>query len=118
MSSSTTNSVFRVSGEVMAKFCQIPDLCRKVQFAQISDLARPVEFPTVITHQSLTIRSHIMDHRKAERVAYRNGIHNLWSFGQSEAQKFSFVQSLFCPRTEFSSEVDLQNSVTPKPFFR
>jgi hypothetical protein len=57
-----------------------------------------------------------MDHRKAERVAYRNSIQNFQSFGQSEAQEFSSVQLFFCPETEFSSEVDLQNSVTSKPF--
>jgi hypothetical protein len=30
------------------------------------------------------------------------------------AQKLSSIQPLFCQETEFSSEVDLQNSVTPK----
>jgi hypothetical protein len=57
-----------------------------------------------------------MDHRKAERVAYRNGIKSFRSFGQSEAQKFSSLQPLFCPETEFSSKVNLQNSVTSQPF--
>jgi hypothetical protein len=57
-----------------------------------------------------------MDHRKAERVVYRNGIRNFQSFDQSETQKFSSVQPLFCPETEFSSEVDLQNFITSKPF--
>jgi hypothetical protein len=118
MSSLTANSVFRVSREVMVKFRQIPDLCRKVQSAQISDSARPVELLAVVTHQSPTVESRIMDHWKSERVAYHNGIQNFWSFGQSEAQKFSFIQSLFCPETEFSSEVNLQNSVTSKLFVR
>jgi hypothetical protein len=58
----------------MAKFHQIPDLCREVQSAQISDSARSVEFPTVITHQSPTVGSRIIDHRKSESVAYHNGI--------------------------------------------
>jgi hypothetical protein len=57
-----------------------------------------------------------MDHWKTERVFYRNGIQNFRSFGQSEAQKFSSVQPLFYLGIEFSSEVDLQNSVTSKPF--
>jgi hypothetical protein len=48
-----------------------------------------------------------MDHREDERVSYCNAIQNFWSFGQSEAQKLSFVQPLFCPETEFNSEVDL-----------
>jgi hypothetical protein len=56
-----------------------------------------------------------MDHRKAERVDYRNGIRDFWSFGQSDTQKFISVQPLFYPKKEFSSEVDLQNSLTSKP---
>jgi hypothetical protein len=59
-----------------------------------------------------------MDHQKAERVAYHNGIRDFWSFGQSDNQNMSSVQPLFCPETEFSSEVDLQNSITSKPFIR
>jgi hypothetical protein len=57
-----------------------------------------------------------MDHRKAERVPYHDGIRYFQSFGQSKIQKLSSVQSLFCPETEMSSEVDLRNSVTSKPF--
>jgi hypothetical protein len=72
--------------------------------------------PTVVTRKSLTVWSRMMDHRKAERVAYHNSSLKFWSFGQSEAQKFSFVQPLFCPETEFSSEVNHQTFVTSKPF--
>jgi hypothetical protein len=50
---------------------------------------------------------HIMEHRKAERVSYHNGIQDFHSFGQSNTQKLSSVQPLFCPATEISSEVDL-----------
>jgi hypothetical protein len=57
-----------------------------------------------------------MDHRKAERLSYHNGIRYFRSFGQYETRKLSFVQPLFCPGTEISSEVDLQNSVTSKRF--
>jgi hypothetical protein len=57
-----------------------------------------------------------MNHQKAERVVYRNDIRDFQSFSQSETQKLSSVQPLFCPETEFSSEVDLQNSVTFKTF--
>jgi hypothetical protein len=57
-----------------------------------------------------------MDHRKAEIVSYHNGIRYFRSFGQSETRKLSFVQPLFCPETEISSDVDLRNSVTSKPF--
>jgi hypothetical protein len=55
-----------------------------------------------------------MDHRKGERVGYQNGIQDFQRFSQSDTQKFSSVQPLFYPETEFSSEVDLQNSVTSK----
>jgi hypothetical protein len=56
-----------------------------------------------------------MDHQNAERVAYRNAIRDFQSFGQSKTQKLSSVQPLFCPETEFSSEVDLQYSIHSKP---
>jgi hypothetical protein len=56
-----------------------------------------------------------MDHQKAEKVGYHNGIRDFWSFGQSETQKLSSVQPQFCPETEISSEVNLQNSVSSKP---
>jgi hypothetical protein len=56
-----------------------------------------------------------MDHRKDERVYYRNDIQDFRSFGQSETQKLSSVQPQFCPETEISSEVNLQNSVSSKP---
>jgi hypothetical protein len=55
------------------------------------------------------------NHQKAERVAYHNDIWDFQSFDQSKTQKLSSVQLLFCPETELSSEVDFQNSVTPKP---
>jgi hypothetical protein len=100
----------------MAKFCQIPDLCQKVQPAQISNSATPVKFPTAVTHKAPTIGHHITNHRKAGRVACRNGIQSFWSLGQSKAQKFSSVLPLFCLEREFSSEVNLQNSVTSKQF--
>jgi hypothetical protein len=56
-----------------------------------------------------------MDHWKAEKVGYRNGIRDVRSFGQPETQKMSFVQLQFCLETEISSEVDLQNFVSSKP---
>jgi hypothetical protein len=40
-----------------------------------------------------------MDHRKAERVGYHNGIRDFWSFGQSEAQNLGSIQPLFYPET-------------------
>jgi hypothetical protein len=57
-----------------------------------------------------------MDHQKYERVTYRNDIRDFYSFSQSETQKFSSILPLFYPETEFSSEVNLQNSVTSKLF--
>jgi hypothetical protein len=78
--------------------------------------SKPVEIPTDVTHKWPTVGSCIIDHQKTEIVPYRNDIWSFQSFGQSEAQKFSSVQPLFCPETEFSCEVDLQNSVTSKLF--
>jgi hypothetical protein len=49
------NSVFKVSGEVKAKFHQKPDLSRKVWSAQNFRFSKPVEFLTVVTHKSLTV---------------------------------------------------------------
>jgi hypothetical protein len=41
---------------------------------------RLVKFPIVITRKSLTVWSRLMDYWKAERVVYRNGIWDFWSF--------------------------------------
>jgi hypothetical protein len=57
-----------------------------------------------------------MDHWKAEKVTNRNGIRDFQSFILSKTQKLNSVQLLFCPKTEFGSEIDLQKSVTSKPF--
>jgi hypothetical protein len=100
----------------MVKFRQIPDLCRKVWSDQKFRFSKPVEFPTAIIRKLLIVWSHFMDHWKTERVAYHNGIRSFRSFSQSETKSLSAVLPLFCPETEFSSEDDLQNSVTSKPF--
>jgi hypothetical protein len=47
--------VYKVSGEVMAKFCQNPDLCRKVKSIQISPIQQPDHVSMALTHKSLTI---------------------------------------------------------------
>jgi hypothetical protein len=47
----------------------------------------------------------MMDHQKAEGVAYHNGIWDFQIFGQPETRKLSSAQPLFCPEAEFSSEV-------------
>jgi hypothetical protein len=65
-----------------------------------------------------TVWSCLMNYWKAERVAYHNSIWDFRTFGQSETQKLSSVQPLFSPEIEFSSKVDLQNSVTSKLFSR
>jgi hypothetical protein len=36
--------------------------------------SKQVEFPTAVTQKLLTVWGRIMDHRKAERVGYCNGI--------------------------------------------
>jgi hypothetical protein len=99
----------------MEKFHQNPDLYRKVQSAEML-IQQPVEFPTAVTHKSLTVWSHLMDHQKAERVAHWNSIWDIWSFDESEAGNWRSVLPLFYPETEFSSNIDYQNSVTSKPF--
>jgi hypothetical protein len=43
-----------------------------------------VEFPTAVTRKRLTVWSRLIDHQKAERVFFQNGIRDFWSFGQSE----------------------------------
>jgi hypothetical protein len=60
--------VYKVSTEVIAKFCQNPDLCRKVKSVQISLSQQPSHVLIAITHKLLTIRSCEMNHRKTERV--------------------------------------------------
>jgi hypothetical protein len=47
-----------------------------------------------------------MDHQKAKRVTFRNGIQDFWSFSQSEAGNQKSVLLLFCLGAEFSSDVD------------
>jgi hypothetical protein len=74
-----------------------------------------VEFSIVVTRKSLNVWGYVMDHQKAERVSYHDGIWYFQSFGQSETRKLCSVQPLFCPETEISSEVDFQKSVTSKP---
>jgi hypothetical protein len=102
----------------MAKFCQNPYLAGKVQSVQNFQFSKPVEVSIAVTHKSLTVWGCIMDYQKAKRVSYCNGIQDFWIFGQSEMQKLSSVQPLFCPETKFSSKVDLQNSITSKLFSR
>jgi hypothetical protein len=61
--------VYNVSGEVMAKFCQNPDLCRKVKSVQISLSQQPGHVLIAVT-QPLTIWSYEINYQKAERVTY------------------------------------------------
>jgi hypothetical protein len=110
-------NIFRIQSfwVVMVKFCQKPDSYRKVKTAQNVLSQQPVGIPTAVTHKSPTIWSCFMDHRKAERVGYCNGIRSFWSFGQSEAQRLNSDQLQFCPKAKISSDVGHQNSITPKP---
>jgi hypothetical protein len=99
----------------MAKFCQKPDSYRKVKTAQKVLSQQPVGFPTAITHKSLTVWRHFMDHRKTDRVGYRNGIQSFQSFSQSEAQRLNPDQLRFCLEAKISSDIGHQNSITAKP---
>jgi hypothetical protein len=60
-------------------------------------IQQPGRVLTIVTHKLLTVWIRIMEHRKAERVSYRNGIRDFRSFGLAETQKISSIQPLFCP---------------------
>jgi hypothetical protein len=62
-----------VSGEVMQNFAKILFYTGRYDLPEML-FQRPVEFPTAVAHRSLTGWSRLMDHREAERVAFRNGI--------------------------------------------
>jgi hypothetical protein len=115
MSSLTIFFIYKVSGVVMAKFCQKPDSYRKVKTTQKVLSQQLVGFPTTVPHKSLTVWNRFMDHQKYERVDYHNGIWSFRSFGQSEAQRLNPDQLRFCLEAKLSSNAGHQNSVTPKP---
>jgi hypothetical protein len=71
--------------------------------------------PTAVTCKLLTVWSRIIDQQKADRATYQNGIWVFWSFTQFETQKLSCMSAAVLSRTEFSSNIDSQNSVTFKP---
>jgi hypothetical protein len=64
----------------MAKLCQNPDFYRKMSSAQVSPIQQPGHSPIAVTHKPLIIWSHEMNHQKAERVTYRDGIQQSGSF--------------------------------------
>jgi hypothetical protein len=68
-------------GEILSKtgFIQEGAICPDFLIQQTGRV------PTAITGKSLTVWSCFMDHWKAERVVYQNGIGDFQSFGQSEA---------------------------------
>jgi hypothetical protein len=68
MSSLMKFFVYKVSGEVMAKFCQNPDLCQKVKSAQISLIQQPGHSPIAVTCNPLTVWSRGANRRKVEIV--------------------------------------------------
>jgi hypothetical protein len=61
--------VYNVSGEVMAKFCQDPELCQKVRPVHKFQFQQSNRFLIAITHKPLTVWSRIRNHRKGERVS-------------------------------------------------
>jgi hypothetical protein len=97
-----TYFIYEVSGEVMAKFYQEPNLYRKVQSVQISPIQQSVQVLMALTHKSLTVSSRIMNHWKAERVTYRLGIRQFGRFRFAYASEFYFFQLLCCP-VQFSA---------------
>jgi hypothetical protein len=82
------------------KFLSYAERCSQPEFC----FGRMVEFPTVVTHKSPTTLSHFMNHQKAERVTYHNGIQDFWILGQCETQKLSSVQLLLCPEQNSSAK--------------
>jgi hypothetical protein len=68
LSSLTAFFIYKVSREVMAKFHQNPDLCRKVKSIHISPSQQPNHVLIAVTRKPLTIWSHEMNHWKMERV--------------------------------------------------
>jgi hypothetical protein len=72
--------IYKVSREVMAKFCQNTNLCRKVKSVQISPIQQPDQVWMALTHKSLTVWRPMMSHRKPERVTYRLAIRQFGSF--------------------------------------
>jgi hypothetical protein len=61
-----TTLVFKVFGEVMAKFFQNPDLYWKVKSAQISLIQQPGHSLIAVTCNLLTVWRRGVNHRKAE----------------------------------------------------
>jgi hypothetical protein len=90
-------SFWRGHGEISPKtwFMHEGTMCPEILIQQ------PVEFPTAITRKSLTIWSRLMDHRKAERVIYQNGIRDFQSFGQFETGNWRSILPLFYSETDF-----------------
>jgi hypothetical protein len=68
LSSLTVFFIYKISGEVMAKFHQNPDLFRKDKSVQISPSQQPSHVLIAVTRKPLTIWSREMNHHKMERV--------------------------------------------------
>jgi hypothetical protein len=78
----------------MAKFCQNPDLCRKVRSAQFSPIQPPGHSLIAVTRNSLTVWSHEINHQEAERATYGDGIRQSRSFSLLNLR--DFVSSNCC----------------------
>jgi hypothetical protein len=110
--------VCKVSREAMAKFCQKTYFIQEGAIYLEMLIQQLVEFPAAVTHKSLSVWSRLMDHQRAERVAYRNGI---WA-SRVWANLRLKIEDPFCccsvQKQKFSSDVDQQNSITTKLFSR
>jgi hypothetical protein len=62
--------IYKVSGKVMEFFLPKTWFIQEGQFCPEILIQRPVEFPIPVTHKSLIILGHLMDHWKAEKVTY------------------------------------------------
>jgi hypothetical protein len=72
--------IYKVSGEVMAKFRQNLDLCQKVKSVQFFPNSENGHVPIVVTPKVLSVWSHEMNHWNVEIVTYRVGIQQFGSF--------------------------------------
>jgi hypothetical protein len=94
MCSLVTFFICKVSGEVMVKFYQNPDLCWKVRSAQISPIQQPGHSPIVVTHNPLTIWSRGMNIGKRRELPSEMVFGNL---GVLVLPKLpNFVSSNYC----------------------
>jgi hypothetical protein len=117
LSSSATFFIYEVSEEVMAKFCQKPILHRKVWSARNADSTTGRVSNcrgSQITHrvEPFDGPSESWESCRLKQYSEHPEIQPIWD------RKLKICSAAVLSRTEFSSDIDRQNSVTSKPFNR